>query len=158
MLTGREHFDESALARAADEIREDPTLMQACPEDEPAQLNVEPPLVRPEDTEPLLAALDGSGITVVAQTTSRHRIGAGPLQIVTNAAAVADHPDAATLDGLDPRQWALLRQLQRPGERLPFCVAEADDGPFRVMLCAWVDRQGLTEVESFSGMKALIAG
>jgi len=158
MLMGRDHLDENALARAADEIRQDPTLMQAFPEDEPAELAAEPPLVRPEDTEALLAALDGSGVAVVAETNSRHRIGTGPLQIVTTAAAVADHPDAATLDGLDPRQWALLRQLQRPGERLPLCVAEANDGPFRAMLCGWVDRHGMTEVRSLAEMRSLIAG
>jgi len=158
MLMGREHFDQNALARAADEIREDPTLMQAFPEDEPAELAAEPPLVLPTDTDALLAALDGSGIAVVAETNSRHCIGAGPLRIVTTATAVADHPDAATLDGLDPRQWALLRQLQRPGERPPLCVAEADDGPFRVMLCAWVDRHGTTEVRSLAEMRSLIAG
>ena len=157
MLMGREHFDESALARAADEIREDPTLMQAFPEDEPTQIAVEPPLVRPEDTGLLLSALAGSGITVVPETNSRQRIGAGPLQIVTNAAAVADHPDAATLDGLDPRQWALLRQLLRPGERLPLCIAEANDGPFRVMLCAWVDQKGVTEIQSLANLRSLTA-
>lgn len=158
MLMGREHFDEDALARAAKEITEDPTLMQAFPEDEPVKGDEEQPLIHSTDVETLLGALDGSGVAVVAETNSRHRVGAGALRIVTNPAAVADHPDAAALDGLDPRQWALLRQLQRPGERLPLCVAEADSGAFRVILCAWVDRRGIREVRSLTEMKTLIAG
>jgi hypothetical protein len=41
---------------------------------------------------------------------------------------------------------------------MPLCVAEAEDGPFRVILCAWVDRQGVTEIRSLSEMRSLIDG
>lgn len=157
MLMGRDHFDEDALTRVAADIEGDPTVMQAFPDDDAAAIQPSRPLVRPEDTEVLLAALDGTGITVRAETNSRHVIGDGPLHIVTDPGAVAEHMDAACVDGLDPRQWKLLRQLQRPGERLPLVVAGVEEGGFHVLLCAWIGADGVTEVQSLDQVKALVA-
>jgi hypothetical protein len=156
MLIGRENFDEDALERVAQDTRDDPTLMQAFPEDDPVEVAVEPILVAPTDIEALLDALAGTGNSMTAATNSRYRVENSTLQLVTAAAAVADHPDASVLDGLDPRQWALLRRLQRPGERLPLCFAEAEDGGFRVMVCAWITSDGVTKVRSFADLKSLV--
>ncbi len=156
MMMGRDHFDEDALARHAEEIKNDPTVTQAFREDEAVALPSESPLVAPDDVGTLLAALDGSGIAVTAETDALHRIGDGPLRIAGDASAVAEHPDAATVDGLDPRQWALLRQLQRPGEKLPLVLAESRSGPFRVMLPLWVDGDKMTEVRSFAELRTLV--
>ncbi len=157
MLAGREHIDEKALADLAREIENDPTITEAFPDDDPAQLAPEVPLMGPEDTETLLAALDGSGIEVRAETNTRHVIGDGPLRIVTDADAVALHPDAASVDGLDARQWALLRQLQRPGERLPLFLVSIERDAFRVIMCRWVRSNGTEEVNSFADVKRLVA-
>jgi superfamily II DNA or RNA helicase len=158
MLMGQEHFDEAALAKLAEQIKNDPVLMQAFPEDDPIDLAHEAALVGPQDTEFLLDALDGTGIAVHAETNTRFRIGDGGLQIVSDAGAVPGHPDAICIDGLDARQWALLQQLRRPGERLPMVTAAAEDGAFRVVLCAWVDASGMTEIRSLADLATLIAG
>jgi hypothetical protein len=157
MLMGRDHFDEDELAQTAASIENDPTVMQAFPDDEAVAIPPADPLVRPDDAEFLLAALDGTGITVGAETKSRHIIGSGPLRIVTDPNAVADHPDASCVDGLDQRQWALLRQLQRPGERLPLVIAGAEEDAFRVILCAWVGKDDVIKVGSLAQVKALAA-
>jgi hypothetical protein len=73
----------------------------------------------------LLAALDGSGVKVIAETNSLHHIVGGPLRLVSDLSAIALHPDAACIDGLDRRQHQLLQQLQQPGgwQRAPSCKA-----------------------------------
>jgi superfamily II DNA or RNA helicase len=88
MLMGREEFDEDTLARVAEDIRADPTLMQAFPGDDPAELTAEPVLVSPTDAEALLAALDGTGIRMTAETNARYSIQGSTLQLVTAASAV----------------------------------------------------------------------
>jgi hypothetical protein len=148
MLAEREHIDERALADLAREIEDDPTVIEAFPDDDATELPPEPPLFEPQETEALLAALDGSGIEVPAETNTRHIVGDGPLQIVTDAGAVALHPSAACVDGLDARQWAMLRQLQRPGERLPLLLATIENGAFRTIVCGWVGSVGMSEVGS----------
>jgi hypothetical protein len=110
-----------------------------------------------EDTEALLAALDGTGIEVRAETNTRHRIGDGPLRIVTDGSAVPLHPDPNCIDGLDPRQWSLLRQLQRPGERLPLLLVSIETDAFRVMSCQWVGSNGTDEVKSFADVRRVVA-
>jgi hypothetical protein len=131
--------------------------MQAFPEDDPVDVAHEAPLVGPQDTGFLLDALDGTGIEVRAETNTRFRVGDGGLRIVSDASAALGHPDAVCIDGLDARQWALLQQLHRPGERLPVVMAEAEDGAFRVVLCAWADANGMTEIRSLADLAALIA-
>jgi hypothetical protein len=131
--------------------------MQAFPEDDPVDVAHEAPLVGPKDTGFLLDALGGTGIAVEAETNARFRVGDGGLRIVSDAAAVLGHPDAVCIDGLDVRQWTLLHKLRRPGERLPVVMAEAQDGAFRVVLCAWADATGMTEIRSLSDLAALIA-
>jgi hypothetical protein len=157
MLAGREHIDEKALADLAAEIEKDPTVAEAFPDEEPDELPFEEPLVGPQDTETLLAALDGSGVEVRAETNTRHVIGDGPLRIVTDASAVPLHPDAACIDGLDACQWVLLRQLQRPGECLPLLLLSAETGAFRTFMCGWVGLQAMEEVNSFADVKRLVA-
>lgn len=157
MLMGQEHFDEAALARLAEQIKGDPVLMQAFPEDDPVDVAHEAPLVGPQDTGFLLDAFDGTGIEVRAETNTRFRVGDGDLRIVSDASAVLGHPDAVCIDGLDARQWALLQQLRRPGERLPVVFGEAEDGAFRLVLCAWADTNGMTEVSSLADLAALVA-
>lgn len=157
MLIGREEVDEEALARAADEIRANPTLMQAFPEDEPVPMAAEAGLVAASDTEALLAALDGTGVRVTAESNALHRIGDGPLRLVTHPSAIIATPEAACVDGLDPRQHAMWRQLQQPGERLPLLLVSAEAGAFRVTLCAWLGGEGMREVRSFADLKALVA-
>lgn len=78
MLIGHEEVDEEALVRAADEIRANPTIMQAFPEDEPIPLSPEPALISVSDTEALLAALDGTGVQVTAESNALHTIGTVP--------------------------------------------------------------------------------
>ena len=158
MLIGRAEVDEEALARMADDIRNNPTVMQAFPEDELAPSALESGLVSFGDTEVLLAALDGTGIRVTAETNSLHRVEGSPLRLVTHLSAITGSPDAACVDGLDPRQTALLRQLQQPGERLPLILASAEKGGFRVTLCGWLASEGLRDIKSFAELKALIAG
>ena len=158
MLVGREHFNEDTLDEVARQIENDPALTQAFSISDPIDEVQEPPLVMPEDTETLLAALDGAGVEVHAETNSCHRVGDnGSLRIVTNARALADYPDAACVDGLDERQWALLRQLQRPGERLPLLFVSAQCGAFRVVLCTWIDELGTTDVRSMADVKTLVS-
>ena len=156
MLMGHDHFDEDALARMATEIRDDPAVMEVFPDSDAEELPFESPLLSQADTEALLAALDGTGIEVTAESNNRHRIGNAPLRIVTDPAGVEDHVDAACIDGLDPRQWALLRQLQRPGERSPFVVAGAEQDGFRVLLCAWLDAGRAMVPSSFADLKARV--
>jgi hypothetical protein len=103
MLIGREEVDEEALTRAADEIRANPTLMQAFPDDEPVPMVAEPVLVSAGDTEALLAALDGTGVPVTAESNALHRIGDGPLRLATHPSAITASPEAACVDGLDQR-------------------------------------------------------
>lgn len=96
---------------------------------------------------------------VVAETNSLHRIGGGPLRLVTDLSAVASHPDAACIDGLDRRQRQLLQQLQQlqqRGERLPLVVVSAEKGSFRAS-GAWVGPDGAQEVKSMAELKALVA-
>ncbi len=157
MLIGREHVNEEALAKAADAIKADPALMQAFPEDEPVPMAAEEGLVRRDHTEALLAALDGTGVSVQAESNSVHRIGAGPLRIATHPSGIETHVDASCIDGLDPRQWDLLRQLQQPGERLPLVVASAKADGFQTMAGAWVSPEGLRPVRSFADLRALVA-
>lgn len=158
MLIGREEVDEEALARAADEIRANPTLMQAFPEDEPVPMAVEAGLVSASDTEALLAALDGTGVRVTAESNALFQIGDGLFRLVTHPAAITATPEAACVDGLDQRQHALWRQLQQPGERLPLLLVSAEAGAFRVTLCAWFGGEEMREVRSLAGLKALVAG
>jgi superfamily II DNA or RNA helicase len=157
MLIGREEVDEEALARAAEEIRKNPTLMQAFPDDEPVPMAAEAGLVGASDAEALLAALDGAGVRVTAESNALHRIGDGSLRLVTHPSAMTAHPDAACMDGLDPRQHAIWRQLQQPGERLPLLLVSAEKEAFRVTLCAWLGAEGMREVRSFADLKALLA-
>lgn len=156
MLIGRAEVDEEALARAADEIRANPTLLQTFPEDDAVPLEAERGLLSASDTESLLAALEGAGVRVTAENNTVHRIGDGPLRLVTDPSAVTSSPDSACIDGLDPRQHAIARQLQQPGERLPLLLASAESGPFRVTRCAWLGSDGLREIESFADLKALV--
>jgi hypothetical protein len=53
-------------------------------------------------------------------------------------------------------KWALLAQLQRPGELLPLVCATAEEGAFRSMLCAWVDGRSTSEIRSFADLRARI--
>jgi len=76
---------------------------------------------------------------------------------VTDTSAVAPHPYASCVDGLDARQWALLRQLQRPGERLPLIFVSVESDAFRVITCGWAGPYGTAEVRSFSDVKRLVA-
>ena len=139
------------------EAEKDPTVIEVFPDEEPDELSPEEPLIRPQDTETLLAALDGSRVEVRAETNTRHVIGDGPLRIVTDANAVPLHSDAACIDGLDARQWVLLRQLQRAGECLPLLLVSAEMGAFRTFMCGWVGSQGTEEVNSFADVKRLVA-
>jgi hypothetical protein len=61
------------------------------------------------------------------------------------------------VNGLDPRQHAMSRQLQQPGERLPLLLVSVEAGAFRVTLCAWLGSAGMQEVRSFVDLKALVA-
>jgi hypothetical protein len=157
MLAGREHINEQALADLAREIQNDPTVIEAFPFEDAVEPPLETPLIGPDDTEALLAALDGTGIEVRAETNTRHLIGDGPLRIVTDGGAVAFHPEASCVDGLDLRQWSLLRQLQRPGERLPLLLVSAESGAFKTIKCRWVGPWGAEEVNSFAEVKRLVA-
>lgn len=157
MLIGRAEVDEEALAQMAEEIRNNPAVMQAFPEDELTQSPPERRLVSFEDTETLLAALAGTGIRVIAETNSLHRVETTPLRLVTHVSAITSSPDAACIDGLDVRQTALLRQLQQPGERLPLILASAEAAAFRVTLCGWLAPDGLRELKSFAELKRLVA-
>jgi hypothetical protein len=157
MLAGRERIDEDELAALAREIEKDPTITQAFPDEDAADLPPEPPLVGPQDAEALLDALDSTGIEVRAETNTRHIIGDGLLRIVTDTSAIPFHPEAACVDGLDARQWALVRQLQRPGERLPLLLVRAESGAFTTIKCGWVGPQGAEEVNSFADVKMLVA-
>jgi len=157
MLAGREQVDEKKLADLAKEIESDPTVTEAFSEDDAAEPPPEAPLIGPEDAEALLAALDGTGIEVRAETNTRHRIGDGPLRIVTDGSAVPLHRDATCIDSLDPRQWVLLRQLQRPGERLPLLSVSVQSEAFRADLCQWLGPNGTEEVNSFADVKRLVA-
>ena len=156
MLIGRAEVDEEALARAADEIKANPTLMQTFPDDEPVPINAETGLISQEDTEALLAALDGTGVHVAAEGNLLHRIGEGPLRLVTHPSAVTANPDAACIDSLDRRQHAIPRQLQQPGERLPLLLISAAKDAFRVTQCAWLGSGGLQEIKSFADLKSLV--
>lgn len=156
MLIGRAEVDEEALARAADEIKADPTLMGAFPEDKPVPLDAENGLISLQDTEALLAALDGTGVRVTAESNTLHRIGDGPLRLVTHPSAVTASAEAACVDGLDRRQHAIPRQLLQPGERLPLLLVSAEKDAFRVALCAWLGHAGLQEVKSFADLKSFV--
>jgi len=156
MLIGREHVSEDALAKAAEDIRSNPALMQAFPEDEPIPLEAEEGLLRPEHADALLSALDGTGVSVKAESNCVHRIGGGPLLIATEPSGIATHPDASCVDGLDPRQWKMLRELLQPGERLPLVLVWAEKATFRVMACGWITSQGLQVIRSFAELQALL--
>ena len=153
VLMGQLPFDEDDLAVQVDEIRADPAVMQAFPEDDPIEITEAPPLISREDTEVLLDALGDAGIEVEAVTNTRHRVGDSGMQIVLTASIVADHPDAVCIDGLDARQWKLLAQLQRPGERLPLVTASAVREQFRAIACVWLQGDQLTEIRSFDDLR-----
>ncbi len=157
MLIGREEVDEEALARAADEIRRNPTLMQAFPEDEPFPIAAGTGLLSANDAEALLASLDGTGVQVTAESNALHRIGDGPIRLATHPSAITASPEAAGVDGLDQRQRALWRQLQQPGERLPLLLVSTEAEAFRATYCAWLDGDGIRDVNSFADLKTLVA-
>jgi hypothetical protein len=156
MLIGREPVNEESLARAAEHIRNDPVVMQAFPEDEPAPMEAEQGLLRSEDTYELLAALDGTGISVSPLSNTVHSIGDGSLQVATEPSGIASHPLASCIDGLDARQWKLLRQLQQPGERLPLLVVSVEHQAFSVMVCGWLTSEGVVRPRSFEELQALL--
>ena len=157
MLIGKEDVDEEALAKAAEDIRTNPALMQAFAEPEPVVVDVEAPLIGANISGVLLSALDGSGVEVKAETNGLHLIAGGPLRLVSHPPAVVTHPEASCVDGLDVRQWEILRQLQQPGERLPLILAFAEEGAFRVILSRWVTSDGVREIQSFDELQALIS-
>jgi hypothetical protein len=95
--------------------------------------------------------------SVRAESNTRHIIDDGPLRIVTDPTAIPLHQHAACVDGLDARQWALHRQLQRPGERLPLLLVSIENDEFRVTMSAWVGPHGTEEVHSFADVKRLAA-
>jgi Helicase conserved C-terminal domain len=74
MLIGREHVNEETLARTAEAIKADPALMQAYPEDDALPAPAELGLIRPEHAGILLGALDGTDISVNAESNLVHRI------------------------------------------------------------------------------------
>jgi hypothetical protein len=156
MLLGRAAFDEDDLAREAERLRNDPTVMDAFPDADPVDTAHEPPLVSAADTETLIQALDGTGVDLRAETNALHLIANGLLRIASHPAAMLDHPDAACVDGLDQRQWALLAHLQRPGERLPLICTAAEEGAFRVFMCAWVDGHDASEIHSLRDLRARV--
>jgi hypothetical protein len=157
MLIGREHVSEEALAKAAEAIKADPTLMQAYPEGDPMPMPAEQGLIQPDHVEVLLAALDSTDVDVEAESNSVHRIGAGSLRIATHPSGNEIVTGASCIDGLDVRQWQLLRELQQPGERLPLVIASAEMDGFRTMACAWVTSGGPRPVRSFIELQALVA-
>ncbi|TIL33929.1 helicase-related protein [Mesorhizobium sp.] len=156
MLIGRETVDEDALARVADEINANPALTQAFAEEEPIVLETDALLIGPDQVETLLAALDGTGIEVKAESDALRLIGSGPLRIATRLSAIVEHPEASCVDGLDVRQWQMLRKLQEPGERLPLILASAEDGAFRVVVCGWASADGVREIHSFTDLRILV--
>jgi Helicase conserved C-terminal domain len=154
MLLGRAAFDEDDLSREAERLQNDPTIMHVFPDADPSDITQDSPLVSAADTETLLNALDGTGLDVHADTNGLYVIAGGPLRIAADPAAVLDDPEAACVDGLDQRQWALLSQLQRPGERLPLVCAASEQGAFRALLCAWIDHEGASEIRSLAALHA----
>ena len=115
MLIGREPVSEETLAKAAESIRSDPALSETFTEDEPVDPACGPELFRIEDTETLLSALDGTGISVKAeQSNSIHLIGDGPLRIVTHRSGIVPDPNATQIDGLDVRQWDMCGCFNNP--------------------------------------------
>ncbi len=157
MLIGREHVNEETLAKAADAIKADPALMQAYPEDDALPIPAEDSLVRPEHAEALLDALDGTDVSVKAETNAVHLIGSGPLRIATHPSGIETNVHASSIDGLDARQWELLRQLQQPGERLPLVIASAEADGFRVMKAGWVTAEGVRPIQSFDDLQELLS-
>lgn len=157
MLIGRDEVSEETLERAAEAIQANPALMQAFVEDEPSSVVAEAGPFGPEYAEALISALDGTGVTVAAESNSLYRIDASSLQVATHPSAIEKHPDASCVDGLDERQWDLLRRLQQPGERLPLVVVTADQSTFRTMVCGWVTSEGPKAVHSFAELQALLA-
>jgi hypothetical protein len=51
----------------------------------------------------------------------------------------------------------MLRQLQRPGERLPLLLVNVESDAFRTIICGWVGPQGTEKVNSFADVKRLVA-
>ena len=113
-------------------------------------IEIEEGLLRPEHSAVLLSALDGTTIKVTAESDLLHRIGQGPLRIATHPSAVEKDLNASCVDGLDDRQWTIVRELEQPGERLPLTFASAECGPFRVAKCSWVTSAGHQEIRSFT--------
>lgn len=156
MLIGREHVNEESLAKTAEAIKADPALMQAYPEDDALPAPIERGLIGPENAGILLGALDGTDMSVNAESNVVHRIGDGPLRIVTHSSGIETHVHASCVDGLDGRQWELLRQLQQPGERLPLVVVAAEEDGFRAMACGWATAEGVRPVRSFAELQTLL--
>jgi Helicase conserved C-terminal domain len=156
MLIGREHVNEEILAKTAEAIKADPALMQAYPEDDALPLPAEKGFVGPEHSAILLGALEGTEISVHAESNLVHRIGDGPLRIVTHPSGIETQVYASCVDGLDKRQWELLRHLQQPGERLPLIVVGAEEDGFRVMACGWMTPEGTRPVQSFTELHSLV--
>src|SRR5260370_41069842 len=77
------------------EAEKDPTGIEVFPDEEPDELSPEEPLIRPQDKETLLAALDGSRVEVRSEPNTRHVIADGPLRIVTEANTVPPHSRTA---------------------------------------------------------------
>ena len=152
----RNEVDEEALALQQEQIKADPTVLGTFLEDDALPLDAEQGLVSARDAESLIAALEGAGVRVTAETNAIHRLGDGSLRLVTDPSGVTSSPEAACVDGLDPRQHAIARELQQPGERLPLLLATVESGPFRVTRCAWLGGDGLREIKSFAELKALV--
>ena len=156
MLIGQAPFSEDELVREIERIRSNPAVMDVFPDAEPISMAPEPSLLPADCARVLLGALAGTGIDAYPVTSELHIIGDGPLRIATTAKAVVDDPEAACIDGLDHRQWALLRQLQRPGELLPLVCATAKEGPFEAMLCGWLEEDGVAEIACFADLRSRI--
>lgn len=156
MLIGREEFDDAALAELVGRIEAEPSIAQAFEDAEPVEPQPEPTFFRIEDGPRLLAALKDTGVDTKAEGRL-WIINGGGLRIAAEGGAVLDHPEAATVDGLDRRQWALLRQLQRPGDRSPLVVVSVEKAAFRSIACAWLTEKGTVILPaSFHELEALV--
>jgi Helicase conserved C-terminal domain len=157
MLLGREHFDEAELASLAEQIKNDPSLMEPYADDDEVDTHIDTPLVSKNDLSLLLEALEGSGIGTKPISDAVIELTEPGLRIAVEPRGLVEDVSPTYLDGLNPALRRFAHQLWRPGERLPLVLGTAENGAFRSVQAAWAGSEGIKRISNFTQLRKLVA-
>jgi superfamily II DNA or RNA helicase len=156
MLLGREHFNETELAALAEQIKNDPSLIEPFADDDEVDTQVDVPLVAKGDLGVLIGALEGSGVGSKPINDTVVELSEPALRIAIEPKGLAEDLSATYLDGLNPTLRRFAHQLWRPGERLPLVLGTSENGAFRSSHAAWVGLEGIKRIRNFAELRELV--